>query len=293
MGSRLVKEASACVPLSVCSFVFVLFFVCLFHRSISRRAAALRHACVALCSAPQPSAGEAGGWPAARFSPSGVSADLCGLRRSPARRKGRGRKGLAQAGERGALWLPGVFATLSSLGGGPRCTVLLNPHAVLGVRLYPHVVGQSRGSENARVGGAGGSGSTPRAAHPSPPAPARAAGLHRATGLMAFRGLPPATTSLPRRGPAAQHRVSPRPRARPPLLRTRRLLDAHLGCLLGAPSGSHAPKHTTSPASNSSLWRLRIRGLGEVVGVGRRVSWLRGLSDRQDASGDIYVAEMV
>lgn len=102
MGSRPVKEASACVPLSVCSFVFVLFFVCLFHRSISRRAAALRHACVALCAAPQPSAGEAGGWPAARFSPSGVSADLCGLRRSPARRKGRGRKGLAQAGERGA-----------------------------------------------------------------------------------------------------------------------------------------------------------------------------------------------
>lgn len=118
MGSRLVKEASACVPLSVCSFVFILFFVCLFHRSISRRAATLRHACVALCAAPQPRAGEAGGWPAARFSPSGVSADLCGLRRSPARRKGRGRKGLAQAGERGALWLPGVFATLSSLGGG-------------------------------------------------------------------------------------------------------------------------------------------------------------------------------
>lgn len=56
MGSRLVKEASACVPLSVCPFVFVLFFVCLFHRSISRRAAALRHACVALCSAPQPRA---------------------------------------------------------------------------------------------------------------------------------------------------------------------------------------------------------------------------------------------
>lgn len=81
-----------CVPLSVCSFVFVLFFVCLFHRSISRRAAALRHACVALCAAPQPRVGEAGGWPAARFSPSRVSADLCGLRRSPARRKGRGRR---------------------------------------------------------------------------------------------------------------------------------------------------------------------------------------------------------
>lgn len=292
MGSRLVKEASACVPLSVCSFVFVLFFVCLFHRSISRRAAALRHACVTLCSAPQPSAGEAGGWPAARFSPSGVSADLCGLRRSPARRKGRGRKGLAQAGERGALWLPGVFATLSSLGGGPRCTVLLNPHAVLGVRLYPHVVGQSRGSENARVrGGALRLDPTRRSPLPSrASAGRRPAPSHRADGVP----WPPSSNNVPSTPrPCRPAPRLPRPRARPPLLRTRRLLDAHLGCLLGAPSGSHAPKHTTSPASNSSLWRLRIRGLGEVVGVGRRMSWLRGLSDRQDASGDIYVAEMV
>lgn len=195
MGSRLVKEASVCVPLSVCSFVFVLFFVCLFHRSISRRAAALRHACVALCAAPQPSAGEAGGWPAARFSPSGVSADLCGLRRSPARRKGRGRKGLAQAGERGALWLPGVFATLSSLGGGPRCTVLLNPHAVLGVRLYPHVVGQSRGSENARVrGGALRLDPTRRSPLPSrASAGRRPAPSHRADGVP----WPPSSNNVP------------------------------------------------------------------------------------------------
>lgn len=196
MGSRLVKEASACVPLSVCSFVFVLFFVCLFHRSISRRAAALRHACVALCAAPQPRAGEAGGWPAARFPPSGVSADLCGLRRSPARRKGRGRKGLAQAGERGALWLPGVFATLSSLGGGPRRTVLLNPHTVLGVRLYPHVVGQSRGSENARVGRGGGLRLDPTRRSPLPSrarAGRRPAPSHRADGVP----WPPSSNNVP------------------------------------------------------------------------------------------------